>query len=1111
MSFSKSSSNSRGNEYSNDDEDDDANSTVSSLMRPDPALCYEFKVKDNGEFDHHTEKNTTKWVTDFFRGRNNKSKTHKKSIFKDEDKLYEKYFEKEGSTWKTWKKRYFILRKDIKALCYFTSEDNLCLLGEIELEADTTATIDADAKGGYYYMKITSVKSNQVLNIRCDNKSDLTGLKYNIDKTIKAVSSIWWDHLFEDAKGVPSVAKEVLLSYHEESDKLHPTKPVSHDHSEQLPNEASPAPDDVKANDVKVKPPPFDFNYVDRNHHSRSGELVGTNICINLKDICKPGASLHVIMYALYGETLKEMGRTEKHELKSEEDVSNSSMNGDNDMKDIHIQFQAMLPKIPDDCRAVTFDIRQEIHDSKTTLCRVGFDPKHIGDSPVLKLDMHVLSTFNRVFKPSATLGLMIMSSKELQRFREKVDDFISSNAMKTKPYAEKMYSSESIGGTTIILDQLYASRWSASVPASLLGLLQKERREQFEEYLSKMKDLLKEKKEKEAMNNKEANLLETSDYDEVICPKSFDLLLTEFNEYEALMEKMKSTCEYCLDPSKEKLVEAFKNELQTATIPTIEGNISYGGTVLRKSKSRNNECYQAMTTNLNVHMVSSQWIPYSKNTGGRCLHSFVDVTPTITLGCPTAHSLKFKHGGLRSQLKRIAVEDRLRWMDEIQNASAEKFITFLNDFMGKAKDASKSRKSHRDQAKIKIVKKFFEIPEYTPVKMEEEPRKKESDEIYNLKWADVLLRKFQLAQRIDICNCQVLAVAISSVKLVLFLAANIGGNYIDILTRSLSIGFLIQVQSLLSAHGKEMGMIEDLDMAVLWLSSVTVRFQTTKLFGSIEGIYISRESDAKGGSTTVVDIEVLNEKEQAVLRRAVKRLERMTSNTDDNNTSEPVKGSTLAATTLYGVLFTQGINEMQTMTNYGDNPFFGKSHLKNIEQDKINKESLQRFHENYFNKVLGFNKEYYKGTSASSSEKTVRIEEDTGTAFGVNDQLLEKFNSLKDAISKGKKPEKHVDILYKSSILCRELGGTIAMLCKSGKDRTSMAVTLDTTRDLVERMGVVKGEDLLRVIRTIGVRRMNVFANTGQPNYAFNDFQVSSFPKCYQAPSKTYAGNVSS
>ena len=85
---------------------------------------------------------------------------------------------------------------------------------------------------------------------------------------------------------------------------------------------------------------------------------------------------------------------------------------------------------------------------------------------------------------------------------------------------------------------------------------------------------------------------------------------------------------------------------------------------------------------------------------------------------------------------------------------------------------------------------------------------------------------------------------------------------------------------------------------------------------------------------------------------------------------------------------------------------------------------------------------------------------------------------------------------------------GIVAALAMDG---TSMAVTLDTTRDLVERMGVVKGEDLLRVIRTIGVRRMNVFANTGQPNYAFNDFQVSSFPKCYQAPSKTYAGNVSS
>ena len=67
-----------------------------SLKRPDPAICFKLKVKDNGDFDHFTEKsNPLLRFIDFIRGRNNKGNTHKKAVFKDEDKLYEKYFEKE--------------------------------------------------------------------------------------------------------------------------------------------------------------------------------------------------------------------------------------------------------------------------------------------------------------------------------------------------------------------------------------------------------------------------------------------------------------------------------------------------------------------------------------------------------------------------------------------------------------------------------------------------------------------------------------------------------------------------------------------------------------------------------------------------------------------------------------------------------------------------------------------------------------------------------------------------------------------------------------------------------------------------------------------------------
>lgn len=1001
-------------------------------------------------------------------------------------------------------------------------------------------------------MEVESKKT--ALQIRCENRDDLLGLEYNIINTIKSVSSIWWDHLFEDARVLePSLTKDQLQAYHDEYDKLHgnhhhsvhasklPMHPVHNPTNEATDTSATAIEsnpileleDEVKPS--KSNPPPFDFCYVEKNHE-KENELVGTNICIYLKDICKPGASVYVIMYGLYGETLEEIGRTESQQLNSEEDMSNSAVNYDGDLTVLHMQFHAMLPKIPEDpkCRAVSFDICQELHDSKSCICRVCFNPREASSqrgSGVFKLQMFMLHKLPHAIKPAATLGLMIMSSRELRRFRDKVNSSLSSSMLRTKPYAEKIYSAESVGGTTFVLEQLYASRCSAAVPAALLNLLHLERQNQFESFLSKMKEV-KERKDKEASskpNNNSTNLLETTDYDEIDCPKSFTLLQDAFRDYDAMVDRMNRTCKHALGLSEESSVEAFRNELQSPNIPTVEGSISYGGNVLRKSKSRNNECYQAMTTNLNIHIVSSQWIPYSKTTGGQCLHNYIDVSPSVTLGCPTAHYMKFKSGGLRNQFKRIVpVDDRLEWIKQIQDTSPEEFIAFVNDFMGKTKSKKEGGKANKsgkvketknDQTKVKTVKKFFDIPDWT-VKMEEHDKE---DEVYNLKWADVLLKKFKLAERVDVCSCQVLGVAIALVKLVVFLAANVGGSYVEVLTRSLHTGFLIQLQSLLSVASKEMFMIEDLDIAVLWLSLVKVRFRTDKNPGSVEGIYISRGLgvDTTGGlGDIIVDIEIDSDKERAVIEKARRTYEKLnltppiaTTNTNEGGDTDR-HGHVLASSSLFGVLFTQGINEMQDLTNYGDKygtVFSKKSHEENTEQDNINKESLKRFHEGFFMKVLEFNKEYFKGTNTGSSEKALRIEEESGSNYGEDNHLQSKFNALKEAIGKGKKPEKHVDILYKSSILCRELGGTIALLCKSGKDRTSMAVTLDSTRELVERMGVVRGEDLLRVKRTVGVRRMNVFANTGQSNYAFNGFQVNHFPKCYQAPSKTYAGNVAS
>ena len=77
------------------------------------------------------------------------------------------------------------------------------------------------------------------------------------------------------------------------------------------------------------------------------------------------------------------------------------------------------------------------------------------------------------------------------------------------------------------------------------------------------------------------------------------------------------------------------------------------------------------------------------------------------------------------------------------------------------------------------------------------------------------------------------------------------------------------------------------------------------------------------------------------------------------------------------------------------------------------------------------------------------------------------------------------------------------------GKDRSSMAVTLEQARFLCEKHGVISGKKSAEVMRRFGTRRHNVWANTGQRDYAFNGINYSSLPKCYRPPPGSYSGSI--
>ena len=86
-----------------------------------------------------------------------------------------------------------------------------------------------------------------------------------------------------------------------------------------------------------------------------------------------------------------------------------------------------------------------------------------------------------------------------------------------------------------------------------------------------------------------------------------------------------------------------------------------------------------------------------------------------------------------------------------------------------------------------------------------------------------------QLMHRVDIVTSQALAIAISSFQTTLALAAAGSHKHVALLPRILDVGFLVSVESLLSAYGGELCMVEDLSVAIEWLSTVTVRVVEVK------------------------------------------------------------------------------------------------------------------------------------------------------------------------------------------------------------------------------------------------------------------------------------------
>lgn len=197
-------------------------------------------------------------------------------------------------------------------------------------------------------------------------------------------------------------------------------------------------------------------------------------------------------------------------------------------------------------------------------------------------------------------------------------------------------------------------------------------------------------------------------------------------------------------------------------------------------------------------------------------------------------------------------------------------------------------------------------------------------------------------------------------------------------------------------------------------------------------------------------------------------------------------------------VFFNIGINEMATLAE--SLGYCKEQHRSNFD----NFDRLKRYHIMYKKVLLPDSK------SSGDSPRTNCFIQSPPTSLlkdnSVPDQaiinMLDKMEELLKINT-----SKNVKILHVAEDITRAVSGLRVTSCKSAKDRTAMAVTLEQTRILQQEFHLPTGnlQNVLDVIRSEGTRLDNTMKNIGHRKYAFNRPQVLALPTLYRPPNGSY------
>ena len=324
--------------------------------------------------------------------------------------------------------------------------------------------------------------------------------------------------------------------------------------------------------------------------------------------------------------------------------------------------------------------------------------------------------------------------------------------------------------------------------------------------------------------------------------------------------------------------------------------------------------------------------------------------------------------------------------------------------------------------------------------------------------------------------------------------------------------GFLVTFEGLLSAAGKELGMIEDAAVGIAMLRMVSVVFVTEndqvnpsnpdRCFGIVDSPYLKwvRINPSGEGTQTRYLVEICVD-----VNYYAQRI--------------PTALKNQSQVRFYPVLYQMGVDIRQWGANAGAN--FGKKSevLEEIDEDEIgipDDDVLLALNYEALRKMNAFAHEVY--LCHDPQGKVTVTWEQAHDSQQIEQPIHPMLTSLYEYIRASAGKMEH-GILDEAGFASNRLGGGSAIFCKSGKDRTAMQVTFKQSQ-YINRFLNSQGNGFSEskvdskkvfydstVMRVYGTRLPICDKNVGQALYAFNALQAKFMPEPLKPPARALAG----